>query len=125
MKYKKATRALVISQLKKLNFKKFHSPGYFAGRDFYVRVVELIVPYYVDDNLKGIVKKEEKKKIIQLAVKKNFDRWANSVNFEIDFTDTRSEWLNIKEGISKARKIARSGLFDFNCYFDRIKISAY
>ena len=63
---------------------------------------------------------------LDIGVKKDFDRWANSTNFcqpvtynEIDFAD-----IDFNASIRQARKIVRAKDFNWNSYFDTITLDA-
>lgn len=60
--------------------------------------------------------------ILELAVKKDFDRWANSVNFvqEIPFIVHYPITIDFNKAINQARKVVGAKAFDWNTYFDPI-----
>ncbi len=113
MKTKKVTARIAEKQLLECGFVK--DRGYYKGRDFYARIVTLTIPQIDGTN-------SSQQLTLQLSVKKSHDRWANSVDFEVDLQNVRAEWLNLKKSIRHARRILRSGLFDFNRYFHGIQI---
>ena len=57
-----------------------------------------------------------------LAERKTFDRWANSLNFIVRIVPD-STAPDIALAIKEARRICRSGVFDFNTYFHAINLS--
>jgi len=79
-------------------------------RNFYVRVF-----YEID----------KKQYNVQFGVKKNFDRWANSSNFEFFVTYTGNYTQDFKKTYSWMMRVVKSNLFDFNCYFGTIPCAWY
>jgi len=63
---------------------------------------------------------------LELAVKKYFDRWANSVNFvqEIPLIINGDIVIDFNKAICQARKIVKSKAFDWNSYFYPIMLDA-
>lgn len=86
-----------------------------------------------------VMEKGERKWVVQFGYKPTFDRWANSVNFETEIwfspEKNRRYLAGLKKGeiipqytipnmnkeISWCKKVATSGLFDWNTYFWTIK----
>jgi hypothetical protein len=104
----------VCEQLKRLGCK----PGmpidgadvYFETHDFLLRLVE--------DEDGGNMK-------IQLACKEFFDRWGNSVHFEIEYDPAKQEKFNFVAAVEHARQIVKATVFDFNTYFYRIQLDGF
>jgi len=68
----------------------------------------------------------ESKWILQLAVKKAFDRWANSVNFvhEVPLVLHYPYSIDFNKSIAQARKVVRAKAFNWNSYFSPIYLDA-
>lgn len=97
---------------------------------FYIRVLE--VPKGDPSLYQG-----ERKWDIQLAYRKTFDRWANSTNFttqvwwdpkknqrfSLDSAKRCPQYTipDMKREVEWCRKVAQSGLFEWNSYFATIK----
>ena len=57
---------------------------------------------------------------IQFGVKKNFDRWSNSCNFEF-FVDYKGNYTqHFKKTYAWMMKVVKSNIFDFDSYFATI-----
>ena len=78
-------------------------------------------PYF---NIKLIV--IDDKWLFQLGVKKNFDRWANSVNFiqEIPVKLYHPIIINFNDAIRQAKRIVNSNAFNWNCYYKPVYLNA-
>ena len=78
-------------------------------------------PYF---NIRLIV--IDDKWLFQLGIKKNFDRWANSVNFiqEIPVTLYHPIIINFNDAIRQAKRIVNSNAFNFNSYYKPIYLDA-
>lgn len=81
----------------------------------------------------------DKRWVVQFGYKPTFDRWANSVNFETEIWYSpkknqrfevgefagkrRKQYLipNLNKEIQWCKKVATSGLFDWNSYFATVK----
>lgn len=82
---------------------------------------------------------DEKRWVVQFGYKPTFDRWANSVNFETEIWyspkknqrfqvgefkgQRRKQYTipNLNKEIKWCKKVATSGLFNWNSYFASIK----
>jgi len=72
----------------------------------------------------------ERRWLVQIAQRKTFGRWANSVNFEeeIWWSARKAYAMNTEHWAAPdfvrlfawCRKVCRSGLFDFNSYFGTV-----
>jgi hypothetical protein len=64
--------------------------------------------------------------VMELAVKKSFDRWANSVNFvqEIPSATLHPIAIDLNDAIRQARKVVRAKAFNWDSYFDPIMLDA-
>ena len=89
------------NQLAELGFKPVPKDGSYDNHQFKVRLLTMV----------------DRGKVLQIAVKKCFDRWANSVNFEIEMQYSFDHHLNLAAAFKHARTIVKSGVFDFNRYF--------
>lgn len=104
----------IHGELIKMGYVKEKYGNYYKGRYFMVRLVKLTPECSFNHG-----------RVIQLAVKKNFDRWGNSVNFEIDVENISSEMLNVPLVFQHARKIVRAKIFNWNSYFHKIQLDCY
>jgi hypothetical protein len=68
------------------------------------------------------VKKDDSVEI-QFAQRSTFDRWTNSTNFRVTIAANYRGPVNLKPAVTLARRICRSGVFDFNTYFHTIDLS--
>lgn len=62
---------------------------------------------------------------VRIAIKKTFDRWANSVNFSTDIIYYPSSHYSIpdmRHTLTWCRRVMNSDLFDFTSYFSRIEV---
>lgn len=66
---------------------------------------------------------EQEHYVVQFAVKKYFDRWANSTNFATQLAKSKTLYKpNLVEQYKWMCKVIRSGLFNFNRYFHTIDL---
>jgi hypothetical protein len=86
----------------------FKSGGYatFESPLFYIRVLD-----------------NDEEVQIQLAERKTFDRWANSVNFVTERSKGRRHYYpHFQQQYDWAIKVLESKLFNFDSYFDHIAL---
>lgn len=69
-------------------------------------------------NLHVRVLQEADRYKVQFGVKENFDRWANSSNFEFSVDYKGNYTQDFKKTYSWMMKVVKSNIFD--CYFDTI-----
>ena len=64
--------------------------------------------------------------ILEIAVKKSFDRWANSVNFvqKVPAEILHPIAIDFNKALNQARKVVRVKAFDWDSYFDPIFLNA-
>jgi hypothetical protein len=61
--------------------------------------------------------------IVQFSVRKCFDKWGNSVNFETKLQyESGTYRADLVKSYEWMNKVVESGLFNFNSYFDVIQI---
>jgi hypothetical protein len=59
--------------------------------------------------------------IVEFGQKKVFDRWANSCNFSVFLNYSKDKYrCDIVQAHKWMEKVCRSGLFNFNSYFNTI-----
>jgi hypothetical protein len=100
------------NELIKLNFKEEPDGYYFDAREFKARILKRPYPDLTDDHYL----------VIQFSLRRTFDRWANSTNFEIDYDGMDPARVNLRNSLMFIRKIVRSKVFDFNKYHYKIMV---
>lgn len=101
-----------------LHFNQFHECD---NKDFRILVLrQLNLPYYAWDLHTWDVR---------IAIKKTFDRWANSVNFSTDIiyypVSHQYSIPNVSRTLTWCRRVMNSDLFDFNSYGGKIETPDY
>lgn len=120
-----ASKTQIRKQLKALGFVRDHDDDYFKARGLRARIVNKTHPVYGGKDGKSKEYAEEQILTLQISNNKTFDRWANSVDFEVRFNYSNAKFLNLKQVVQMARKIIRSKIFDFNAYFHAIPLDPH
>ena len=124
----------IIQAFKKAGIPAFDEYGYLTqSKYFYIRVVG------ATEQQKSGLQPGEQRWTIQFADKRTFDRWANSTNFETEIWynpkknqrfacgkfkgKRKSQYTipNLRKELNWCKKVADSGLFEFNTYFSAIQ----